>query len=609
MSIRRKSVSDHPYTLLNEHLLHKVQALAGLRWTDFNAHDPGVTIMDVWAYGLFDLQYRLTLDFGSFLPHDNKGRIDFSKLGLHSGEDLFGASVTTAADQERQVVEQLAGATDCRMTWGAEGYTVEVVAAHGQQAGELEAQLRTFFRRKRLLGQLMRQVRVVAAIERDAAAAAADPMAGFAGNGNVAEKHIHLPAEPFRSMQYDMPQLYGLGAEGIPSGLDSQHEAAIRQLKAYMLLADYLLSSADQQLRAIPALIGKKPYHPPPFVADVDIPELTHILDDDKRRQTEVFDDGGMRAQRLAFAKWRCASYGEAVEPTLALLRYGYPEDQLADALFRITEQLPWWQQWRMQGMDLDGHTPVPVKAFFHALLNLEPDSERPLDNRLEGLAVRLLDDEVFAKRFNLNPMLVVAPKGSRVFKMKPIALSDEQWTEKACAKYVGLIKQGFLFEAYLQAGVDLERYRLIEHDGRYTLCLALEAQKKWVGIMKSSSGSRMVELANALQRYLRHFRSRYYACYVVEHALLLNERGLPPEDQLTISVALPIAWQGIQGKALLEDWWRQRLPAHLLVRFTWLTVKQMEVLDAAYFRWKESWRTSRVAAVIKEAAMLRRCL
>src|SRR5690606_8009683 len=126
MSIRRKPVSDHPYTLLNEHLLHKVQELAGQRWTDFNAHDPGVTIMDVWAYGLFDLQYRLALDFGSFLPHDDQGRIDFAKLGLHNGEALFAASVVTAADQERLVVEQIAGVTDCRITRENGGHVVEV---------------------------------------------------------------------------------------------------------------------------------------------------------------------------------------------------------------------------------------------------------------------------------------------------------------------------------------------------------------------------------------------------------------------------------------------------------------------------------------------------
>ncbi len=608
MSIRRKPVSDHPYTLLNEHLLHKVQELAGQRWTDFNAHDPGVTIMDVWAYGLFDLQYRLALDFGSFLPHDDQGRIDFAKLGLHNGEALFAASVVTAADQERLVVEQIAGVTDCRITMENGGHVVEVVAGNGHQAGQLEAQVRTFFRQKRLLGQLMRHVRVVASIERDRITVA-DPMAGFTSGAPIAETHVHLPEKPFRSMQFDMPQLYGLSAEGMPNRLDSQHEAAILQLKAYMLLADYLLSSADQQLRAIPPLIGKMPYQPPTFTADVDIPELDHILDDDKRRQAVIFDDKGMSEQRLAFAKWRCASYGEAVEPTLALLRYGYPEDQLADAFFRITERLPLWQQRRMRGMDLDGHTALPIKGYFNALLNLEPDEERPLGVRLEGLSVRLLDDDAFAKRFNLDPMLVAAPKGSRVFKIKHIALPDERWSEQECAKYVGLIKQGFLFESYLQAGTELEHYRLIEHNGRYTLCLVLASQKQWVGIMESPSGSRMVELANALQRYLRYFRSRYYACYVIEHALLLNERGLPPEDQLTISVALPAAWQGIQGKAWLENWWKQRLPAHMLVRFTWLSVKQMEAMDVEYFRWKEGWRTSQVAAVIQGSTLLRRYL
>src|SRR5690606_31477236 len=142
MAIHRKSASEYPYTLLNERLLQKVQELAGRRWTDFNAHDPGVTILDVWSYGLFDLQYRLELDFGAFLPHDEEGRLDLAKLGLHNGEALFEASIVTAADQEGLVAARVAGVADCRLTMDDGSVVVEIVVAKAHSPTQVVTQVR-----------------------------------------------------------------------------------------------------------------------------------------------------------------------------------------------------------------------------------------------------------------------------------------------------------------------------------------------------------------------------------------------------------------------------------------------------------------------------------
>ena len=46
------------YTLLREEGLKYVQKIAGRIWTDYNSHDPGVTILEVLCYAITDLGYR-----------------------------------------------------------------------------------------------------------------------------------------------------------------------------------------------------------------------------------------------------------------------------------------------------------------------------------------------------------------------------------------------------------------------------------------------------------------------------------------------------------------------------------------------------------------------
>lgn len=46
------------FDLLRDQALARLQALAGGRWTDYNAHDPGLTLLEALCYALTDLGYR-----------------------------------------------------------------------------------------------------------------------------------------------------------------------------------------------------------------------------------------------------------------------------------------------------------------------------------------------------------------------------------------------------------------------------------------------------------------------------------------------------------------------------------------------------------------------
>ena len=60
----------HPaldYDFLRQEGIRHLEHLAGQLWTDYNTHDPGITILEQLCYALTDLVYRTEFDTADFL--------------------------------------------------------------------------------------------------------------------------------------------------------------------------------------------------------------------------------------------------------------------------------------------------------------------------------------------------------------------------------------------------------------------------------------------------------------------------------------------------------------------------------------------------------------
>src|SRR5690242_20401895 len=55
------------YELLRQKGLEYIQQLGSKLWTDYNIHDPGITLLEVLCYALTDLGYRTSLDVKDLL--------------------------------------------------------------------------------------------------------------------------------------------------------------------------------------------------------------------------------------------------------------------------------------------------------------------------------------------------------------------------------------------------------------------------------------------------------------------------------------------------------------------------------------------------------------
>ncbi|MCB1934531.1 MAG: hypothetical protein KDF59_01190 [Nitrosomonas sp.] len=98
---RKRSDPDAlDFATLRKDAINLVQQLCGENWTDYNLHDPGVTILEQLCFALTDLSYRSGFPVEDYLTNE-KTTIDYEKLGLHQPYEILPSSAVTEADYEK----------------------------------------------------------------------------------------------------------------------------------------------------------------------------------------------------------------------------------------------------------------------------------------------------------------------------------------------------------------------------------------------------------------------------------------------------------------------------------------------------------------------------
>jgi hypothetical protein len=86
--------------------LHYAQQLSGELWTDYNLHDPGVTILEQLCFALTDLRYRSEYSVPDLLTEPD-GNLDYTALGLYAPEEIFPSRATTVHDYRRILFSEI----------------------------------------------------------------------------------------------------------------------------------------------------------------------------------------------------------------------------------------------------------------------------------------------------------------------------------------------------------------------------------------------------------------------------------------------------------------------------------------------------------------------
>lgn len=99
------------YALLKREGIKHVQQLSGDIWSDYNEHDPGVTILENICYALTELGYKTNFRIEDLLyakSHDNK---EINNV-LYNISEIFPCAPLTSLDYRRIIIDRISGVTN-----------------------------------------------------------------------------------------------------------------------------------------------------------------------------------------------------------------------------------------------------------------------------------------------------------------------------------------------------------------------------------------------------------------------------------------------------------------------------------------------------------------
>lgn len=162
--IEQQKEEDALYTRLQRQTLKETQRLAGNVWTDYNVHDPGVTLADIANYALTELDYKASFETEDYLTEETHP-FDAKRFGLFPPTDIYTTLPVTEDDYRRMLTENIPELDNAQVICNPEtgGYTFRIVLspfAEGS-AEQIKQQVATAYQSRRNLGEWLEKVEVI----------------------------------------------------------------------------------------------------------------------------------------------------------------------------------------------------------------------------------------------------------------------------------------------------------------------------------------------------------------------------------------------------------------------------------------------------------------
>lgn len=94
------------YDFLRTEGIRLLQKMSGTDWTDYNLHDPGVTILEYLCFAITDLAYRTNFDIGDLLTQKD-GTIDFEGNSFIKPVEALSSNATTIKDFRKVLLDNV----------------------------------------------------------------------------------------------------------------------------------------------------------------------------------------------------------------------------------------------------------------------------------------------------------------------------------------------------------------------------------------------------------------------------------------------------------------------------------------------------------------------
>jgi len=108
LTISRVSVKENEaaFAALKAKGVALAQQLSGNVWSDYNAHDPGITILEQLCYAITELTFHADFDVADLLLNDD-GVLDYRAQSLHRPEEIFPCRATTITDLRKVLLDEV----------------------------------------------------------------------------------------------------------------------------------------------------------------------------------------------------------------------------------------------------------------------------------------------------------------------------------------------------------------------------------------------------------------------------------------------------------------------------------------------------------------------
>jgi hypothetical protein len=283
--IIRRDKEDNIYAKLHRQALENIQALSGNRWTDFNAHDPGVTILENALYALTEMQYQLEFPLETYLfAHEKQ---PYAWFGLFPAEAIIAPSLVTPSDYEQLICENLPEVKNCRVSIADNGkYKI-----HAETDADKETVRKQIFKwyhtHRNLCETLDGIVFEDKIIPNDDRNTITDDRPQFVQPVQKEELRQSLP-KAYYSFQYHFPNAYGVNEKGAPTGSSPRRKVQILQLKAYLLIFDYLLANILEQAGNVDDLLQLSDKIPSPSLPGFSIEDMNRLIDNERFNKSNL---------------------------------------------------------------------------------------------------------------------------------------------------------------------------------------------------------------------------------------------------------------------------------------------------------------------------------
>lgn len=94
------------FEFLRKNGIALLQQLSGNSWTDFNLHDPGLTILEQLCFSITELAYRTDFPLQDLLANES-GKIDYQKNAFFIKEEILTSNPVTINDFRKVIIDEI----------------------------------------------------------------------------------------------------------------------------------------------------------------------------------------------------------------------------------------------------------------------------------------------------------------------------------------------------------------------------------------------------------------------------------------------------------------------------------------------------------------------